>query len=131
MDDCIFCRIASGSLPCHQIYEDKDFLAFLDINPVAVGHTLVIPKHHYRWVYDVPNFDQYWQLAQKLALNINNSSLKPEFISFLTMSNDVHHAHIHIIPRNLDDQIHPVSQPFPHQQLAYHKLPTIKHNIKL
>ena len=131
MDDCIFCRIASGSLPCHQIYEDKDFLAFLDINPVAVGHTLVIPKHHYRWVYDVPNFDPSWQVAQKIAINIKNSCLKPEFISFLTMGNDVPHAHIHIIPRNLGDQIQPVLQPFPHQKLDDKQLVEIKNKIKL
>ena len=73
MNDCVFCRIAAGSLPCYQVYEDDKFLAFLDINPVTIGHTLVITKQHYRWVYHVPDFGQYWQVARKITLNIKNS----------------------------------------------------------
>ena len=131
MNDCVFCRIVAGSLPCHQVYEDDKFLAFLDINPVTAGHTLVIPKQHYRWVYDVPDFGQYWQIAQKIDLNIKNSSLKPEFISFLTMGNDVPHAHIHLIPRHLDDHLQPVLGLFPHQKLTPEELTEIKNKIKL
>jgi len=72
MDDCIFCKIVKGEIPAFKVYEDNDFLAFLDINPISVGHTLLIPKKHYRWVYDVPNFGEYWQVAQKIALSIKN-----------------------------------------------------------
>ncbi|MDD2482747.1 MAG: HIT domain-containing protein [Candidatus Shapirobacteria bacterium] len=114
MDDCIFCKIIKGEIPCHKIYEDDNFLAFLDINPVAVGHTLLIPKTHYRWVYDVSNFGNYWQVAQKIALAIKNSDLNPEYVSFLTMGNEVHHAHIHIIPRSTSDSIQPVLASIPH-----------------
>jgi len=131
MNDCVFCRIAAGSLPCYQVYEDDKFLAFLDINPGTIGHTLVIPKQHYRWVYDVPDFGQYWQVAQKITLNIKNSSLKPEFISFLTMGNDVPHAHIHLIPRHLNDNLQPVLGLFPHQKLTSEELVEIKNKIKL
>jgi len=114
MDDCIFCKIIKGEISCHKIYEDDKFLAFLDINPTAIGHTLLIPKTHYRWVYDVPIFGEYWQTAQKIALAIKNSNLNPEFISFLTMGNEVHHAHIHLIPRSTNDSIQPVLASIPH-----------------
>lgn len=118
MDDCIFCKIVKGDIPCHKVYEDDNYLAFLDINPVSLGHTLLIPKNHYRWVYDVPNFGEYWQIAQKLALSIKNSSLNSDFISFLTMGNQVHHAHIHIIPRSLGDEISPILNSIPHLKIS-------------
>ena len=54
MNDCVFCQIAAGKIPCFKIYEEEGFLAFLDINPWVEGHTLVIPKKHYRWVWDMP-----------------------------------------------------------------------------
>lgn len=116
MDDCIFCKIIKGEIPCYKVYEDNLFLAFLDINPVSFGHTLVIPKIHYRWVYDVVEFEKYWQIARKILLGIKNSSLKPDFITFLTMGNDVPHAHIHIIPRNNNDQVGSVLNKIPHLQ---------------
>ncbi len=47
MSDCIFCKMVAKELPCYKIYEDDDFLAFLDIQPIAHGHTLIIPKKHY------------------------------------------------------------------------------------
>lgn len=134
MSDCIFCKIIKGEIPCSKVYEDEKFLAFLDINPVSSGHTLLIPKNHYRWVYDVPQFDQYWQVAQKIALAIKTSSLNPDFVTFLTMGNEVPHAHIHIIPRNNNDQIGPVLANIPHipsnnEQLSSIAL-TIKNSIK-
>lgn len=130
MDDCIFCKIIKGEIPCQKVYEDANFLAFLDINPVSVGHTLLIPKKHYRWVYDVPNFGEYWQVAQKLAINIKNSALNPEFISFITMGNEIPHAHIHIIPRNSDDTVGPVLQAIPHLKLSDEKFLEIENIIK-
>ena len=105
MSDCIFCQIIRHEIPSFKVYEDKNFLGFLDINPFTPGHTILIPKKHYRWVYDVPNFGEYWQVAQKIALNIKNSSLKPEYISFLTIGDEVPHAHIHVIPRYPKDNL--------------------------
>jgi len=121
MDDCIFCKIIKGGIPCHKVYEDEKFLAFFDINPIAIGHTLLIPKTHFRWVYDYPNCGELWQVAQKLAIDIKNSALSPEYISFITMGNEVEHAHIHIIPRNLGDPIEPVLKSIPHLQLPDQK----------
>ena len=60
--NCIFCKIAAGTIPCHKIYEDTDVLAFLDIGPIVRGHTLVIPKHHAVNYLDCPP-----EIAVKLA----------------------------------------------------------------
>ena len=103
MDDCIFCKIIKGEIPCQKAYEDENFLAFLDINPFTPGHTLLVPKKHYRWVYDIPEFGEFNQVAQKIALAITKSDLKPDFVTFLTVGEDVAHAHIHIIPRIYGD----------------------------
>ncbi|GIW63472.1 MAG: HIT family protein [Patescibacteria group bacterium] len=98
MKNCIFCKIVQGEIPCYKIYEDDKFLAFLDINPRVEGHTLLIPKKHYRWVYDVPEFGEYWETAKKIAL-ASKTALSAEFVSFATHGLEVAHAHIHILPR--------------------------------
>ncbi len=102
MESCIFCKIVKGELPSYKIYEDKDFLGFLDINPRNIGHSLVIPKAHYRYVSDVPNFGDYWEAAKKVALAIK-IAVKAKSINFLTIGEEVPHAHIWIIPRFDDD----------------------------
>lgn len=130
MDDCVFCKIIKGDLPCYQIYQDQDFLAFLDINPVSMGHVLLVPKKHYRWVYDLPNFGDYWQVAQKIALSIKNSDLKPDFISFITMGNEVPHAHIHIIPRSENDNPGPVLSALTHYKYSQDEFKEIQATIK-
>jgi len=102
MEECVFCQIVKGKLPSYKIYEDRDFLAFLDINPLALGHTLVIPKVHYRWVYDVPNFGAYWQVALQVT-QVLQKVLQPYFITYVTHGLEVKHAHIHIIPRSKNE----------------------------
>ena len=102
MDDCIFCKIVKGEIPCYKVYEDDDFIAFLDIKPINEGHTLVIPKKHYRWVWDVNNFGDYWEFAGKVAKRLIKN-LNAEIVNFVTMGKDVPHAHIHIVPRYMGD----------------------------
>ena len=99
MKDCIFCQIVAKQLPCYQIYEDELFLGFLDIYPRVLGHTLLIPKKHYRWVYDVPEFGKYWKTVLKITQAMQKS-LNPDFVSYITHGLDVKHAHIHIMPRH-------------------------------
>lgn len=96
--ECIFCSIVAGTLPNFTVYEDKDYLAFLDVFPRVKGHILVIPKDHHRWVYDVPNFGAYWEVAKKVGEKLQQS-LGSEFISYITMGNEVPHAHIHVLPQ--------------------------------
>ena len=104
MDNCIFCKIIRGEIPCQKIAENNDFLAFLTIYPFTEGHTLIIPKKHFRWVNDVPNFGEYWDFSRKVSQKIQNK-LNPNFISYLTVGNQVPHAHIHIIPRYENDSL--------------------------
>ena len=110
MSDCIFCKIANKKIACHKVFEDESFLAFLDNRPFVEGHTLIITKEHYRWVYDIPEFGEFNQVAQKIALAITKSDLKPDFVTFLTVGEDVAHAHIHIIPRIYGDSFKEIAK---------------------
>ncbi len=93
MENCIFCKIIAGEIPCHKVYEDADFLAFLDIRPISAGHTLVIPKQHYRWVWDVPNAGPYFEVARKVALAQKKAFNTDEVFSKI-VGEEVPHAHI-------------------------------------
>ncbi len=93
MENCIFCKIVVGEIPCHKIYEDGDFLAFLDIRPLSAGHTLVIPKTHHRWVWDVPNAGAYFEIAKKIALAQKKAFGTDEVFSKV-FGEEVPHAHI-------------------------------------
>lgn len=95
--DCLFCQIASAKIPSYKIFEDGNFLAFLDIMPVVEGHTLVIPKKHYRWVHEVKQFGPFWEAAQKVA-QAQIAVLKSETVVFATAGFQVPHAHIHVMP---------------------------------
>ena len=97
MSDCIFCKITAGETPCYKVYEDKKYLGFLDINPRGSGHSLLIPKKHYRWTYDVSNFGEYFEVARILAMAIKKV-VDPKYISLQTFGVIAPHAHIHIVP---------------------------------
>lgn len=97
MQDCIFCQIASGKISSHKVFENKDFIGFLDISPVISGHTLIIPKKHYRWVHQVDEFGKFWEAAQKVA-KAQIKALKAETVIFATAGIEVPHAHIHVLP---------------------------------
>jgi len=96
--DCIFCKIVNGTLPKYQVYEDDLFIGFLDIMPMSKGNTLLVPKKHYRWVNDVPEFGRYWEAARTVANRIQQV-LGATSISYLTYGEEVPHAHIRIVPR--------------------------------
>lgn len=102
MQDCVFCKIVRGEIPCYKVYEDEDFLGFLDIRPLTKGNTLIIPKKHYHWVDDVPNFGDYFEVAKKIGLAAKKA-FGAEWICYLTLGLEVSHAHIRVIPRYPDD----------------------------
>ena len=95
--DCIFCQIVAGSISCYKIYEDQKFLAFLDRFPLTPGHTLVIPKKHFQWVWDIENPGEYFQAISKIARHYKQI-LKTELIASFTWGLGVPHAHYHILP---------------------------------
>lgn len=96
--NCIFCKIVAGEIPSTKVYEDDDFLAFLDIHPQAPGHTQVIPKKHYRWVWDVPNAGAYFEVARKIARAMQNTFGPIDEVHSRIMGDEVHHAHIWLYP---------------------------------
>lgn len=97
---CIFCKIVAGDLPSYKVYEDETYLAFMDVFPRAKGHVLVIPKTHYQWVYNVPEFGEYFEIAKQVAIKVQNV-VQSDFVSFVTVGEAVPHAHIHILPQML------------------------------
>jgi histidine triad (HIT) family protein len=99
---CIFCQIVERKIPARIVYEDDNFMAFLDIRPLNPGHTLLIPKKHFRWVFDVPNFEEMWKVVKKITIAII-SSLNPISVSYATLGFEIEHAHIWIIPRFEND----------------------------
>ena len=102
MTDCVFCKIASKEIPCNKVYEDKDFLAFLDVRPMNPGHTLVITKKHYRWIWDVENFGDYFETVKKIERGLEKA-LSPLRVLVLVFGDEVEHAHVHLVPRFKDD----------------------------
>lgn len=103
MKSCIFCQIAEGKVPCYKIAESKDFIAFLDIKPLRKGHALIIPKKHYRWVYDVPNFGEYFEFVKRVML-AQKEAFDADSVSIGTVGHDIDHAHVHTIPRTEADR---------------------------
>jgi len=100
--NCIFCKIVKGEIPSYKIYEDKDFLAFLDINPRNPGHCLVIPKKHYRWVWDIENIDEYYKIVGKIA-NAIRKAFDTEQVASVIWGEEIPHAHVWLVPRFTDD----------------------------
>ncbi|OGZ08689.1 MAG: hypothetical protein A3D65_01265 [Candidatus Lloydbacteria bacterium RIFCSPHIGHO2_02_FULL_50_13] len=105
MNDCLFCKIVAGTVPCEKVYEDERVLAFLDIHPINRGHTLVIPKIHADNIYNIhgKDFCDLMETVRKLAPKIKGV-IGADGIN-IGMNNDsaagqvVFHAHVHIIPR--------------------------------
>lgn len=110
MNTCIFCKIINKELPVSLVFEDELCIAFLDINPIAEGHVLVIPKHHYERFSEVENetAGHLFKIAQKILKSIQFSDIKCEGANLLlsdgpVAGQEVMHSHLHIIPRFKND----------------------------
>ena len=105
MEDCIFCKIIKGEIPCFKVYEDDRVLAFEDINPISEGHTLIIPKRHAENLWDITGEDlTAVHLASKKIINGIKVALKPAGVAALQLNGKganqvVMHYHLHLIPR--------------------------------
>lgn len=97
----IFSKIASGEIPCYKVAEDENYFAFLDINPLTKGHTLVIPKKEedYLFQLDDPTYIGLMLFAKKIALAIQKA-VPCKRIGMAVIGLEVPHAHIHLIPIN-------------------------------
>lgn len=97
----IFSRIVKGEIPCHKIAENDQYLAFLDINPLAPGHTLVIPKNQTDYIFDINDEELSGMMlfAKKVAHAIREV-VPCKRIGLTVIGLEVPHAHIHLIPIN-------------------------------
>jgi histidine triad (HIT) family protein len=97
----IFSKIASGEIPSYKIAETGDFFAFLDINPLAKGHTLVIPKKETDYIFDLEDesFSGLFLFAKKIARAIQ-AEIPCKKVGIAVVGLEVPHAHIHLIPLN-------------------------------
>jgi histidine triad (HIT) family protein len=101
----IFTRIVDGEIPCYKIAEDANFLAFLDVNPLVEGHTLVIPKKEQDYIFDIADdsYVEFQLFAKKVAVQLKNK-IACKRIGVAIIGLEVPHAHIHLIPLNqMDD----------------------------
>ena len=95
----VFSKIVAGEIPCYKVSEDENFLAFLDINPLVEGHTLVIPKKEVDYIFDLDS-DTYSGLmafARKVAKAIK-STIDCKRVGVAVLGMEVPHAHIHLVP---------------------------------
>jgi histidine triad (HIT) family protein len=95
--NCIFCKIAKKEIPAEIVYENENFLAFLDIHPHTPGHVQVIPKKHYRWVWEVPNVGEYFETARKVA-KAQMKAFETDWILSKIVGDEIPHAHIWVFP---------------------------------
>lgn len=95
----IFSRIVAGEIPCHKVAENEEFFAFLDINPVAVGHTLVIPKQEVDYIFDIDDamLGRMMAFAKRVA-RAQEAAITCKRVGLAVMGLEVPHAHIHLIP---------------------------------
>lgn len=102
----IFSRIIAGEIPCYKVGEDENYFAFLDINPLAVGHTLVVPKAEVDYFYDLDDetLAGMIKFAKKIAHNIKEQTGCKK-VATIVLGLEVAHAHIHLIPMNSENDV--------------------------
>ena len=102
----IFTKIIKGEIPCYKIAEDDNFLAFLDVNPNAKGHTLCIPKQEINKIFDIED-DLYlglMQFSKKIAIALEKT-VPCKRVGMAVVGLEVPHAHVHLIPLNEMDEM--------------------------
>ena len=110
-DDCIFCKLANGIIPTNSIYEDDEFNVILDAGPATKGHALILPKEHYKNLYEIPSetAGKVMILAKKLATEMTEK-LGADGFNLVQNNNTCagqtvfhFHFHLHLIPRYSSD----------------------------
>ncbi|MBW3582443.1 MAG: HIT family protein [Euryarchaeota archaeon] len=136
--NCIFCKIVEDKVPSVKVYEDEHAVAFLDIAPLANGHTLVIPRNHAHKIEDLSETDNrgVWELvrivvprlteamaAEGMTVAVNNGEAAGQ---------EVHHVHVHLIPRRRDDGYGPIHSLFKGRrpEVTIPELEAIVHRIR-
>ena len=109
--DCLFCKMIKGDISVEKIYEDEKYFAFLDINPMHKGHTLLIPKKHIDYIFDLNDKDlaEYFLTAKKVS-GFLQKAFGTEKVGLIVEGFLVRHAHIHLVPLNQGMQLDPCLQ---------------------
>ena len=130
--ECIFCKIVKNELPSFKVYEDEKSLAFLDIKPVSKGHTLLIPKAHYKNLSETP--DELLAHLAVAAKRVAAAVVKAVTADAFNLSVNcgaaagqiIFHTHFHIIPRFSSDRL----SPWPHRQYSEGEAESIAEKIR-
>jgi histidine triad (HIT) family protein len=107
MQDSLFTKIIKGEIPSFKIYEDDHVVAFLDIHPISLGHTLIVPKTQVEFLWDL-NDEQYVAVmaaTKKVALHLR-TTLGVPYVGEQVIGIDVPHAHVHLIPFTTAKEYH-------------------------
>jgi histidine triad (HIT) family protein len=117
-EDCIFCQIVDGDIPSRTVYEDDRTLAFLDANPLAPGHTLVVPKEHHEQLNDLPPAlsgavgETLGRVTDSVEEAVDADGSTVAFNNGAVAGQEVPHVHGHVVPRFEDDGAHPIHSLF-------------------
>ena len=131
-ENCIFCKIANGEIPSRTLYEDNDFRVILDLAPATKGHALILPKNHYKNLYEIEEETaaKVMPLAKKMAVEITQK-LGCDGFNLMQNNNEiagqtVFHFHMHLIPRYNNDNQNLVMKP---QQATDEELDAVREAI--
>ena len=135
--DCIFCKISTGEIPCAQVYSTDTVLAFLDIAPVNPGHVLVIPRMHCPTIFEIPEdlgndlLRAMQQVGQALMQSVQATGLNVNMNNYEHAGQLVDHAHFHLIPRFAADGLGLWPQkPYEDQQEMTRLAEAMRHRIR-
>lgn len=109
--DCIFCKIANGEIPSNTVYENSDFKVILDVAPAAKGHCLILPKEHFKNIFEIDAdtaarlFSLATEVARALRQELHCDGLNILQNNGAAAGQTVDHVHLHLIPRFEDDDI--------------------------
>ena len=108
MSGCKFCLMSEGKLSCHKVWEDSRFLAFLDIHPISPGHTLLIPKPHMEYIFEMDEqlYLELFRIARELSGPIRRVTGSKR-IGIAVEGFSVPHVHIHLVPVNEVNELDP------------------------
>lgn len=136
-ENCIFCKLANGEIPTNTIYEDDDFRVILDADPVAKGHALILPKQHFRNLYELDDETaaKILPLAKKLAIHMTEV-LHADGFNLLQNNNEVagqsvFHFHMHLIPRYKDAPNNEGLLGFSHVKMSEDEIKEVCRRLKL
>jgi histidine triad (HIT) family protein len=106
LPECLFCKIANGSVPAHIVYEDDLIVAFLDIGPIRPGHTQILPRQHFDYFETLPDdiAARMMQIGQRLA-KCMKALYRVDRVGFMFTGGDIAHAHAHVVPMHAPTDI--------------------------